>query len=227
MKPWETLESAHVPDVGELTLVRRGDELVLRVRGQTLMSSRMHGSEEALAKAGCAELASRGTGRVLVGGLGFGYTVRAVLDAVGPGVQVTVAELLSTVVAWNRGPHLSPLAGAPLEDKRVSVVEADVSRVMARNPQTFDTILLDVDNGPTALTHPDNQGLYGLPGLSNAARALRSGGTLGVWSAGPAPGFERRLEKCGFTVEVLHPHAHGTKGPRHVLFIARLGKGRR
>lgn len=227
MKPWETLESANLPDVGELTLVRRADEYVLRVRGQTLMSSRMHGSEEALAKAGCAGVVTAGTGRVLVGGLGFGYTLRAVLDTVGPGVRVSVVELLPIVVAWNRGPNLAPLAGAPLEDKRVTVIEGDVGDVMAHHSATFDAILLDVDNGPSALTHPDNQGLYGLRGISTAARALRSGGTLAVWSAGPAPAFERRMEKCGFTVEVLHPHAHGTKGPRHVVFIGKLGRGRR
>lgn len=227
MKPWETLESANVPDVGELTLVRRGDEYVLRVRGQTLMSSRMHGSEEALARAGCADLVSRGTGRVLVGGLGFGYTVRAVLDLVGKGVQVSVAELLPTVVEWNRGPHLAPLAQAPLEDPRVTVIPGDVGVVMKRHSASFDSILLDVDNGPSALTHPDNQGLYGVSGLTHAAQALRSGGTLGIWSAGPATGFERRMEKAGFTVEVLHPHAHGTKGPRHVIYIGKLGKSRR
>ncbi|MCE9668032.1 hypothetical protein LY474_09430 [Myxococcus stipitatus] len=221
MKPWETLESAQVPGVGDVALARRGDEFVLRVRGQTLMSSRMHGSEEALAEAGCADLVSRGTGRVLVGGLGFGYTTRAVLDRVGPGVRVTVAELLPVVVAWNKGPWLAPLAGAPLEDARVTVVEGDVGALMAKSPTAFDVILLDVDNGPTALTQPGNRGLYGPNGLARAAQALRSGGTLGVWSAGPSPEFERRLEKAGFTVQVLQPHAHGNKGPRHTLFIAK------
>jgi len=222
MKPWETLDTAQVPDVGEVTLARRGDEYVLRVRGQTLMSSRRHGSEEALAEAGCADLVRKNGGRVLVGGLGFGYTVRAVLDRVGPGTRVTVAELLPAVVAWNRGP-LAALAGAPLEDPRVTVVEGDVGALMSRQPATFDAILLDVDNGPTALTHPDNQGLYGLGGLSRAFQALRARGTLGVWSAGPAPGFERRMAQAGFTVQVLHPAAHGTKGTRHTLFMGRRG----
>ena len=223
MKPWETLDTAQVPDVGEVTLARRGDEYVLRVRGQTLMSSRRHGSEEALAEAGCADLAGKSGARVLVGGLGFGYTVRAVLDRVAPGALVTVAELLPAVVAWNRGP-LAALAGAPLEDPRVTVVEADVGKLMARHSATFDAILLDVDNGPTALTHPDNQGLYGFHGLARAFHALRPRGTLGIWSAGPAPGFERRMEQAGFTVQVLHPAAHGTKGTRHTLFMGRRGR---
>lgn len=220
MKPWETLDRAEAPDVGEITLARRGDEYVLRVRGQTLMSSRRHGSEEAMAEAGCADLVGKPGGRVLVGGLGFGYTVRAVLDRLGPGGRVTVAELLPAVVAWNRG-LVSSLAGAPLEDPRVTVVEGDVGSLLARHSATFDAILLDVDNGPTAMTHPDNAGLYGLAGLANAARALRPRGTLVVWSAGPAPAFERRMEDAGFTVRVLHPAAHGTKGTRHTLFLGK------
>jgi spermidine synthase len=223
MKPWETLDTAQVPDVGEVTLTRRGSEYVLRVRGQTLMSSRQHGSEEALAQAGCADLAGKSGGHVLVGGLGFGYTLRAVLNHVGPGTRVTVAELLPAVVAWNRGP-LAPLAGAPLEDPRVTVAEGDVGALMARQSNTYDAILLDVDNGPTALTHPDNHGLYGPAGLARAFHALRARGTLGIWSAGPAPGFERRMEKAGFTVQVLHPAAHGTKGTRHTLFMGRRGR---
>ncbi|MFP2925279.1 hypothetical protein ACLESO_08685 [Pyxidicoccus sp. 3LG] len=223
MKPWETLDTAQVPDGGEITLARRGDEYALRVHGQVLMSSRRHGSEEALAEAGCADLAGRDKVRVLVGGLGFGYTVRAVLDRVGPGARVTVAELLPAVVAWNRG-LVASLAGAPLEDPRVTVVEGDVGVLMGRHANTFDAILLDVDNGPTALTHADNQGLYGLAGLSRAATALRPRGVLGIWSAGPAPGFERRMEQAGFTVQLLHPAAHGSKGTRHTLFMGRRGR---
>ncbi|WNZ59788.1 hypothetical protein QEG98_27635 [Myxococcus sp. MxC21-1] len=227
MKPWETLERAEVPDVGEVTLARRGDEYVFRVRGQTLMSSRQHGSEEALAEAGCEGLAGRSGVRVLVGGLGFGYTARAVLDRLGPDARVTVAELLPVVVTWNRG-LLAPLAGAPLEDPRVTVVELDVGKHMARQSGTYDAILLDVDNGPTALTHPDNHGLYGRVGLAHAVQALRPGGILGVWSAGPSPAFERRMEQAGFTVQVLHPAAHGTKGTRHTLFMGkRRPQGRR
>ncbi|MBJ6762240.1 hypothetical protein JGU66_15815 [Myxococcaceae bacterium JPH2] len=220
MKPWETLDSAQVPDVGEVILARRSDEYVLRVRGQILMSSRQHGSEEALAEAGCAHLSGKGGGRVLVGGLGFGYTVRAALNRLGPEGHVTVAELLPAVVVWNRGP-LAPLARAPLEDPRVTVVEGDVGALMARHSGVFDAILLDVDNGPVALTHPDNHALYGLGGLARAARALRPQGRLVVWSAGPAPGFEKRLGMAGFTTQVLNPAAHGSKGTRHTLFVGR------
>ncbi|MFB1481151.1 hypothetical protein [Corallococcus sp. RDP092CA] len=220
MKPWETVERAQVPDVGEVMLARRDEEYVLRVRGQTLMSSRQHGSEMAMAEAGCANLAAEAPARVLVGGLGFGFTVRAVLDRLGPGARVVVAELMPPVVEWNRG-VLAPLAKAPLEDPRVTVVEGDVGRLMRKQQGGFDVILLDVDNGPTALTHPDNDSLYDLTGVSHAFNALRSNGTLVVWSAGPSPAFTNRLEEVGFTVQLLHPAAHGSKGTRHTLFVAR------
>jgi spermidine synthase len=224
MKPWETLDTTRAPDGAELTLARRGDEYVLRVRGHLLMSSRMHGSEEALAEAGCAGLAGASRAHVLVGGLGFGYTVRAALDRLGPGAHVTVAELLPAVVAWNRG-VLAPLAGAPLEDPRVHVVEGDVRTLLGRSAGAFDAILLDVDNGPSPLTQEDNRGLYGLTGLGVAAAALRPGGTLVVWSAGDDPAFVRRMQQVGFTVQVQHPSARGgTRGARHTLFV---GKRRR
>ncbi|RKH64839.1 hypothetical protein [Corallococcus llansteffanensis] len=219
MKPWETVEREQVPEVGEVTLARRDGEYVLRVRGQTLMSSRQHGSEVAMADAGCAHVAGTPKARVLVGGLGFGFTVRAVLDRV-PNARVVVAELLPVVVAWNRG-VLAPLAKSPLEDPRVTVVEGDVGRIMRKQSGAFDAILLDVDNGPAALTHPDNESLYDFTGVSVAYGALRPKGTLVVWSAGTAPAFVKRLEEVGFDVQTLHPAAHGTKGPRHTLFVAK------
>lgn len=220
MKPWETVERAQVPEVGEVVLARRDDEYVLRVRGQTLMSSRQHGSEFAMADAGCSHLTEGAPARVLVGGLGFGFTARAVLDRLGPGARVVVSELLPAVVEWNRG-VLAPLARSPLEDPRLTVVEGDVGRLMRRQQGAFDAILLDVDNGPSALTHPDNESLYDLTGVSHAFNALRSNGTLVVWSAGPSPTYVRRLEDAGFSVQLLHPNAHGTKGPKHTLFVAR------
>jgi spermidine synthase len=218
MKPWETLATAEAPGVGTLTLARRGDEYVLRVRGHTLMSSRQHGSEAAMAEAGCAALATKAGARVLVGGLGFGFTVRAALELLRPDAKVTVAELLAPVIEWNRG-LVSSLAGAPLEDPRVDVVEGDVRRVMTRSGSTFDAILLDVDNGPAPLTRADNVSLYDETGLAIAYGALRPGGKLVVWSAGEDPRFVSRMEKSGFAVQVLRPAAHGTKGTRHTLFV--------
>ena len=220
MKPWETLGTAMGPDGSELVLARRGDEYALRVRGQLLMSSRMHGSEEVLAEAACKGLSGRPHPRVLIGGLGFGYTLRATLRQLGPGASVTVAELVPAVVEWNRG-LLAPLAGAPLEDPRVTVVEGDVQRAMGRARGQLDAILLDVDNGPSAMTQADNVGLYSLTGLGAAIAALKPGGRLAVWSAGEDPRFQKRMGEAGFAVEVLHPPARGTKGGRHTVFLGR------
>jgi spermidine synthase len=223
MKPWKTLAKAPAPDGGELVLQERDGVFVIRVGGHELMSSRMHGSEEAMAERACAPLASTRSPRVLIGGLGLGYTLRAALDRLPPGAEVTVAELSPAVVEWNRGP-LAPLAGAPLTDARVRVVEADVRDVM-RGPATrFDAILLDVDNGPSALTASSNQALYAEAGLALVKGALKPDGVVVVWSAAPDEAFTRRLERQGFTVEVLTVSARGTsRGAKHTLFVARPG----
>lgn len=219
MIPWETLDSVTAPGGGKMVLVRRGDEYVIRVDGQDLMGSRQHGSEEALATQGCAGLASVAGACVLVGGLGMGFTTRAALDALGRDATVEVAELVPDVVRWNRGP-LAHLAGHPLDDPRVQVVEGDVSDVIARADARYDAILLDVDNGPDALTSPSNARLYGRAGLERAARALRPKGVLGVWSARDDDRFTARLERAGFTTRVERVLArHGGK-KRHTLWFA-------
>lgn len=220
MIPWETLGRAKAPDGGELVLVRRGDEVAIRVGGKDLMSSRLHGSEEQLARSACAGLA--GMPRVLVGGLGLGYTLRAALDVLPVAATVMVAELVKAVVEWNRGP-LGPLAGHPLDDPRVSVEVSDVGAVMRRPGPRWDAILLDVDNGPAALTRKANQTLYGSTGLDTAKRALRAGGVLAVWSASPDDAFARRLSQAGFKVAVEQAPARGAKGgSKHTLFLGRL-----
>lgn len=222
MKPWETLDTAPAPGGEQLVLARRGEEYAIRAGGHVLMTSRTHGSEEALAEHTCAPLKDRARPRVLIGGLGMGYTVRAALDRLGSGASVTVAELVPAVVRWNRGP-LAPLAGRPLEDARVTVVEGDVGAVMkdaASKP--FDAVLLDVDNGPAALTRPENARLYGAGGLSLARGALKTGGVLAVWSAAHDATFHRRLREAGFDAEVVEVPARGKSGgSRHVLFLAR------
>jgi spermidine synthase len=217
--PWEELGRARAPDGGELVLCRRGEEMVIRVGGKDLMSSRMHGSEEELARRACAGLA--GAPRVLVGGLGLGYTLRAALDALPAGGSVTVAELVPAVVEWNRGP-LAPLAGRPLDDPRVTVEIADVGAVIRRPGKRWDAILLDVDNGPVALTRRANQALYGATGVSVAKAALRPGGVLAVWSASPEASFASRLRRAGFDVTVDDVPARGKAGgAKHTLFFAR------
>lgn len=215
MIPWEHLGRADVPGGGGLELLRRGGEYSIRLDGAELMNSRVHASEDALGTIPCAHVAAREAARVLVGGLGMGYTLRAALLALGPTARVVVAELVPEVVAWNRGP-LGPLAGNPLRDARVTVREADVAAVMREEKAGFDAILLDVDNGPEAMTSASNRLLYHASGIRTARAALRPGGLLAVWSAGGNDrAFVRRLEREGFSVEAAPLRARGARGGGH------------
>ncbi|MDP6580573.1 MAG: hypothetical protein QF681_07950 [Vicinamibacterales bacterium] len=220
MKPWELLGQTRTPDGSEMSLtVHDNDEYVILVNGQTLMSSRTHGSEEALAASGCRHTATMRQPRVLVGGLGMGFTLRATLDLLPPDAIVTVAELVPAIVDWNRGP-LAPLAGHPLKDKRVRVAVEDVGRTVRSHPDEFDAILLDVDNGPVAFTAPSNHGLYDNAGVAAAYAALRPGGSLAVWSASENRKFEQRLHFHGFTEQIDRVRARLKKGgARHVIFL--------
>jgi spermidine synthase len=186
------------------------------------MNSRVHGSEDALAEQTCARLAGRAKPRLLIGGLGMGFTLAAALRQLDEQAQVVVAELVPAVVAWNRGPLGEP-AGHPLQDPRVTVREGDVARILSAEQQGYDAILLDVDNGPEGLTRKENDWLYGVNGLNAAYTALRPGGVLAVWSAGPDPDFMQRLRKVGFEVEEVRVRAHGSKGARHVIWFGRCG----
>jgi spermidine synthase len=212
MIPWELLGVATVPGGGkELRLHRRGDEYVIRVDNHELMNSHVHGSEEALAELACARIANRERARVLIGGLGMGYTTAAALRQLGAGAMVVVAELVPAVVTWNRG-ALAHLAGHPLEDRRVIVREADVAQVVKADAGCYDAIVLDVDNGPDGLTSQGNAWLYGPMGLRAFRDALRPRGVLAVWSAGPDGAFSRRLHKAGFDVEEVRVRARGARG---------------
>ena len=220
MIPWEFLESAQVPgNGGELGLYRRDTEFSIRVGNRELMNSRLHGSEEALAELACARIAGRARPRILIGGLGMGFTLAAALRRLGEG-RVTVAELVPTVVAWNRGP-LAALAGHPLQDARVTVQEIDVAQILRATHQAYDAILLDVDNGPEGLARRENDWLYARPGLEAAHTALRPAGVLAVWSAAPKQVFARRLRGVGFTVDEVHvPARNSGKGRRHTIWLA-------
>jgi spermidine synthase len=219
--PWEKLGAARAPDGTELSLWRRGAEHVLRAGSIDLMSSRTHASEDALGARGAAGLGASAT--VLVGGLGMGFTLRAALDVLGPGARVTVAELVPEVVGWVRGP-LAELARRPLDDPRVRVDVRDVAEVLAGSERGWDAILLDVDNGPRPAAQGDNARLYAGRGLATAARALRPGGRLAVWSAGDDPAFAARLAAAGLEVETLRVRAHrgpggGASGARQAIFV--------
>jgi spermidine synthase len=219
VKPAELLGQTRTPDGAELALTRRGSEYVILASGKSLMSSRMHGSEEALATFACRRARTLEEPCVLVGGLGMGFTLRATLDLLPPDATVVVAELVPGVVEWNRGP-LGPLAGHPLKDARVVVDVNDVADTLAANPGRFDAILLDVDNGPAAFTATDNAGLYSDRGLAAARVALTVGGVLAVWSAWEDRRFEQRLRHCGFTVQVERVRGRLKKGgPRHTIFL--------
>lgn len=221
MKPWEELGRTRAPDGTELVLKRHTSEYVIMAGGQSLMSSRMHGSEEALATLGCEHARRLPRPCVLVGGLGMGFTLRAALDILPPAALVIVAELLPAVVEWNRGP-LGALADRPLQDPRVRVEEQDVALTMRAGRGRFDAVLLDVDNGPAALTASSNSSLYHARGIGAAHAALRPGGVLAVWSANADQLFERRLRAGGFTVRRETVRGRLQRGgPRHTILIAR------
>jgi spermidine synthase len=214
----ETIDTARVPDGCEFVLVRHGDDWVVRVGGRVLMSSRMHDSEEALAEHAIARAVA--AQQVLVGGLGLGFTLRAVLNRVASDAKVTVAELVPELVGWNRD-HLGQLNDHPLRDPRCAVVVGDVFGVIRRSPASFDVILLDVDNGAVALSHAQNQRLYSWRGVRTCYDALKPEGVLALWSAGPSPRFERRLQDAGFDVEVLRVSARKGSRASHVVFLAK------
>ncbi len=221
MLPWEVLARAVAPDGQPIELRRRGTELRIRAGGQELMSNEDEPSSRSLAELGCAHIAKTDPSRVLVGGLGMGFTLRAALDLVGPRGVVEVAELVPEVVEWNRG-VLGPLAQNPMRDPRAELHIGDVRSRMREMRGAYDAILLDVDNGPIALAHQTNNALYSHRGLDDAYDALRPGGVLGVWSLLDDPRFTKRLRSHRF--EAKAHKVFGSKkgrGREHVVWVAR------
>ncbi len=219
MVPWRELGRAKVGD-GELVLARRGDEYAIRLRGAELMNSRSHASEEALARFGCEGLAKVSGARVLIGGLGMGFTARAALDALPSDAEVTIAELVPDVVKWNRE-HLGDLARRPLDDPRVKLRMGNVADAIAEHQDRWHAILLDVDNGPDAFTSPANAALYGLKSLIAARRALVRGGRFGVWSVENDNKFTDRMRGAGFEVDRHRVPARPGSSVKHVIWIGR------
>ena len=209
------------PDQESLTLSLEEGHHVVRVRGEILMSSRVSGSEEAMARLAFSERTSSNCSRVLIGGLGMGFTLRAVLDELGPSARIDVLELLAPVVDWNRGP-LAAYARQPLDDPRVEVIVQDVLAHLAAVAQAYDAIVLDIDNGPEAFTVAANNRLYTPTGLAILYAALRDGGVMVLWSAFKSSRFERLLRGAGFSAASVTVRARGTaaKGARHTVFRA-------
>lgn len=221
MIPWVKLGTARIPGTkDELRLMRRGKEFSIKLGTNELMNSRLSGSEVALATLAAKKIEKVAKPRVLIGGLGMGFTLRAALGVLGKQSKVVVAELVPEVVAWAREP-MAEIFGNSLDDPRVDIREADVAGIIQNHPLTFDAILLDVDNGPEGLTRKANDALYDGAGLSLAHAALRRGGVLAIWSSGPHPKFTRRLQEAGFVVNEVAVRATGRGGgARHVIWIA-------
>ena len=226
MARWEEIATTQIPqDGGELRLLTSNDDFAIRITGQSgdLMNSRMHSSEDALATLACEPFERCENARVLIGGLGMGFTLAAALGVLPATARVVVAELVPGVVDWNRGP-LADLAGRPLDDSRVQIETKDVARLIRRARKPFHAIMLDVDNGPEGLTHEFNDQLYSLAGLGAAFEALVPNGLLAVWSAGVDARFTSRLKKIGFDVSEKWVRAHKGKGARHLIWLARRPK---
>ena len=224
MIPWKLLDTAQTHGIGEkLRLYQRDTEFSIKAGNNELMNSRIYGSEDALAKLACQKITKHPRARLLIGGLGMGYTVRSALNELGDRAQVVVAELVPAVVKWNRG-FLADLAGSPLDDNRVTLHEADVAQLIKTAKGDYNAILLDVDNGPQALIRKDNDWLYSLNGLNTAFAALRPKGVLAIWSSGPDPSFVLRLRKAGFKVDEVRVRARGEGigkgGAHHIVWTA-------
>jgi spermidine synthase len=221
MIPWLQLDTARVPGADvQLRLMQRGAEFSMRLGQNELMSSRLSGSEEALATLACRRIEAVKSPHLLIGGLGMGFTLRAALAVLGSDARIMVAELVPAVIAWARGP-MADIFGDSLDDPRASIREADVVDVIRSHDSAFDAILLDVDNGPEGLIRKANDALYELKGLNAIRRALRPGGVLAVWSSGPNPLFSKRLRAAGFDVNEVAVRATTKRsGARHVIWFA-------
>ncbi len=223
MRYWELLGEAPIPGAGQSLFLYQGkDDFFIRLTGgHELMNTRKHGSEDALGALPCQRLKQPGSARVLIGGLGMGFTLAAALKVVGPEAVVTVAELIPGVMEWNRGP-LGERSGRPLDDPRTRVYSGDVAELLRTKKAGFDVIALDVDNGPEGMTQKANDWIYSMSGISTASKALRPGGILAYWSAGPDSEFRNRLQQCGLTLDEISVFAHGKKGARHTIWLATL-----
>jgi len=220
MKQRVKIATARTPDGGEMVLYQHDRDFTITINGEDLMLSRHHESELELARLGCAHLAGRKAPSILIGGLGMGYTLRQALDMLSPRAKVMVGELQDAVVEWNRQ-HLGVLNGRPLADQRVDLKTIDIVELISGSKSRFDAILLDVDNGPSAMSDSGNSRLYGYEGISACRGALRKQGCLAVWSAVPSKEFEQLLMDCGFDLRRYRVPAYkGSKSQSRFVWVA-------
>jgi spermidine synthase len=226
MKKWTTVDTALMPDGKIVSLYEHDGSYSIRVGGAELMSTRRHASEEKIAELACAQVRAIAAPRVLIGGLGFGFTLKAALSALPSDATVVMAEILAAVVGWNRNPSFK-LAADAMADRRVTVLQKDVAEVISESRGAFDCIILDVDNGPAALSAEGNRRLYTAKGLQSIRTALRPGGCMAIWSAAPDPEFERLLARAGFVVDVQRCRPHANSGGWHTIFVGRVKPSQR
>lgn len=221
MTPWVHLDAANVPGgTTQLRLKQRGDEFSIMLGQTELMNSRLSGSEEALANLASQRIVAKDKPNVLIAGLGMGFTLRAALKCFSRDAEIIVAEIVSEIIAWARGP-LAPVFQDSLKDPRVRIINADIGSLISAKRLAYDAILLDVDNGPEGLSRDGNNNLYEMSGLKEARSALRPAGVLAVWSSGPNREFTRRLGSAGFQVEEVKVRARQSgRGARHLVWIA-------
>ena len=225
MKKWTLLDSVRTPEGKTISLHEHDGHYTLRINGLDLMSTRQHSSEEKLAELACQKLVLKKKARVLIGGLGLGFTLKKTLSYLRQDAKVVVAEIIPAVIHWNKNPEIN-LSGTALADPRVQVVQRDVADLIRDGKSHFDAILLDVDNGPASLTTDRNRRLYQKTGLMQAFDALRDGGCLAVWSANADPSFQKLMGQVGFSVQLERSRAYKDSGSSHSLFIGRKAEAK-
>ena len=219
MKPLERLGEARTPNGTRIELYRHDGAYLIRADGIELMSTRRHLSEDRLAEVACAPYRSAAGARVLIGGLGLGFTMRAALRALRDDAEVLVAELLAEVIEWNANPAYE-LSAQAMRDPRTRIVHDDIVNVLSANAGGFDAIMLDTDNGPDGMLMSENARLYAMRGIATTVSALRPGGTIAYWSVADDPKFLDMLRRSRLAVETLRVRAHDTAGPMHTLYVA-------
>jgi len=223
MKPTIRVAETTAPDGATFVLLKHDDEFLLYMDDRQIMTTTLTHSELLLADIGCGFDKPRKKPRVLIGGLGLGFSLRRALEITGPGSEIVVAELLAEIMRWNRE-LLDGLNNDILADPRTEIVRIDVKKLISRaagKGKLYDAILLDVDDGPTSLIQPQNSELYGSDGLEQIKNALTPGGRLAIWAAVAEPKLLVALGRAGFRTEEIPCAKHiRAKRQNHRIYLA-------